>query len=334
MLELSVEKRNERDATIDIARGIAVALMVFGHLGIKEWPVQFIYAFHMPLFFFISGMTIHKADSIKNYVIKRIKRILVPYFLFAMIFSMNGMRDMRDYMLVVYGSRNALAEASSLTPLWFLPCLFVSDIIFQLVLQMFDRRDKENYILAAAILIGIIGILLNDFLPIPLGLPFGAEIAMVAIPFVTVGWYIQKSAYRSMKYIMRLGGTIILFVVVLCLYRLNLPPSVTVSFAHIEMSIGSFGNIGLFYLCAFSGSLSIILFSTLIKSGEFFIKVGQSTLACLGTHGLVIAIISAEMSKVISEPIIVSLVAFICVFIALRPIDYFLKKFIPNIIGL
>lgn len=45
-----------RDRSIDAAKGIAIILVVLGHVctGIP-WLVKWIYSFHMPLFFMISG---------------------------------------------------------------------------------------------------------------------------------------------------------------------------------------------------------------------------------------------------------------------------------------
>lgn len=39
-----------RNNIIDIAKGIGIILVVAGHS--MEWPKNFIYLFHMPLFFF------------------------------------------------------------------------------------------------------------------------------------------------------------------------------------------------------------------------------------------------------------------------------------------
>ena len=82
----------ERNISIDVARGIALLLMVIGHLGIKKWPIQYIYAFHMPLFFVISGMTIRRAERLSDYFMKRIKRLIVPYILLASIYSLPGIK--------------------------------------------------------------------------------------------------------------------------------------------------------------------------------------------------------------------------------------------------
>ena len=63
-------KSVERIEYIDIARAIAMVFVVLGHInfansGIKAWA----YSFHMPAFFFISGMV---ARWEKEYVWKRL----------------------------------------------------------------------------------------------------------------------------------------------------------------------------------------------------------------------------------------------------------------------
>lgn len=53
-------KSRVRETYIDVARGIGITLVVLCHIIITEgyelaWITKFVYAFHMPLFFFISG---------------------------------------------------------------------------------------------------------------------------------------------------------------------------------------------------------------------------------------------------------------------------------------
>jgi fucose 4-O-acetylase-like acetyltransferase len=45
----------QRNATLDIAKGICIILMVIGHSGSPTYLHDFLYKFHMPCFFFISG---------------------------------------------------------------------------------------------------------------------------------------------------------------------------------------------------------------------------------------------------------------------------------------
>lgn len=108
--------------------------MVFGHLGIKSVATQFVYSFHMPLFFVITGMTIQvKEETMTQYCLKRIKSLLVPFVIFSFIFSAG---ELKDFAFSLYGSRASILKASSFTPLWFLPCLFTADIVFQGILRL------------------------------------------------------------------------------------------------------------------------------------------------------------------------------------------------------
>ncbi|MBQ7276495.1 MAG: hypothetical protein IJS58_04510 [Bacilli bacterium] len=48
-----------RNIGMDIAEGIGILLMILGHVHISELVINhLIYAFHMPLFFIISGFFI------------------------------------------------------------------------------------------------------------------------------------------------------------------------------------------------------------------------------------------------------------------------------------
>lgn len=44
-----------RDDKVVIAKAIGIMLMVAGHASLPYFVARFIYMFHMPLFFFVSG---------------------------------------------------------------------------------------------------------------------------------------------------------------------------------------------------------------------------------------------------------------------------------------
>ena len=48
-------KSNNNDC-VSIAKSIGIMLMVLGHTRFSEKGIDFIYLFHMPLFFFLSGL--------------------------------------------------------------------------------------------------------------------------------------------------------------------------------------------------------------------------------------------------------------------------------------
>jgi fucose 4-O-acetylase-like acetyltransferase len=89
-----------RSNAVDIVKGVAIILVVLGHTaqgmvhrGWWEGPGAafthtFIYSFHMPAFFFVAGLfvtgSIAKRGS-KRFAVDKVKTILYPYVLFALI---------------------------------------------------------------------------------------------------------------------------------------------------------------------------------------------------------------------------------------------------------
>lgn len=69
-----------RDSTIDIAKGICIFLMVLGHTYFYSWFNDSVYLFHMPFFFFVSGFFFSSKNKVKDFVANKTKRLLVPMF--------------------------------------------------------------------------------------------------------------------------------------------------------------------------------------------------------------------------------------------------------------
>lgn len=77
---------NQRDITWDCVKGLAMILVVVGHSGCSASIHQFIYLFHMGLFFYISGLFIKKGNSLsyfKTFVWKKLKGLYKPYVIWA-----------------------------------------------------------------------------------------------------------------------------------------------------------------------------------------------------------------------------------------------------------
>lgn len=79
---------------IDIAKAIAIVLVVIGHYIPDNYPHwygemrEIIYGFHMPLFMFASGfiyIATVKEQSYHSFIWRKVKRLLVPYLVVSVL---------------------------------------------------------------------------------------------------------------------------------------------------------------------------------------------------------------------------------------------------------
>ena len=91
----SADMASHREEWCDVIKGILVAMVVLCHCiltvgcdtAIQKAAVIFVYSFHMPLFFIISGYFFKACSLFGAFVLKKIKALMLPYFLFILIDS-------------------------------------------------------------------------------------------------------------------------------------------------------------------------------------------------------------------------------------------------------
>lgn len=150
---------------------IGIILIVIGHKGgislFSEWfPF---YSFHLPLFIFISGY-FFKNNKFKTFVIKKIKKLLIPYFLWSVFYIILS-NILQHYDVIYYsakinfhslfiepwitGSQGGLNLAS-----WFVPALFLVQIIYFIINLLFKKIKINNEYIKTIILllISLLGI--------------------------------------------------------------------------------------------------------------------------------------------------------------------------------
>jgi acyltransferase len=281
-----------RQDWIDSLKGMAIILVVIGHLTtISSGLNQYIYSFHMPLFFFISGYLINFEKYInleKTYLIKRASSLIIPYFFFSIIsyifyIAMDCLYQPQIQNVDVFGKGvffNLYAVICSAngylidTPLWFLPCLLITEILFFISKKFF----KQNYeFLALVIIFSIIGFLYHVY--IPLRMPWGIDIALTGIVFYSAG-YLFRRKYEDAFF----RKSYVFFSVLFFIH-------ITSSFinSRVDMYKLTYNNYFLFYLSAFSGILFYIYVFKMIKPSKILQFYGKNSLIILGIHYLIIS---------------------------------------------
>ena len=70
----------ERLPAFDVAKGLGIMLIVLGHSGLQHSMHNWIYSFHVPLFFFISGCFLNRSRGFFQTLGIESRRLLVPLF--------------------------------------------------------------------------------------------------------------------------------------------------------------------------------------------------------------------------------------------------------------
>lgn len=104
-LETQIKKRID---WLDIAKGIAIICTIIGHSVEKNKIGVFIFSFHMPLFFILSGYTLKKIQfsELPKATLKDFLRLILPVFavlaidfiLQTLFFDKNPISLMKSYI--------------------------------------------------------------------------------------------------------------------------------------------------------------------------------------------------------------------------------------------
>ena len=145
---------NQND-TISIAKGLGIILMVIGHAGCPSWMFYFIYLFHMPLFFFLSGYCFKEkyVDDKMTFVKHRLKGLYWPFVKYNLLFI--AFHNLL-YQLKFYEHSYTWSEGLNkglrvlimgineinLGQFWFLRYLFLSSIAF-LLMRWLTRKCPD-----------------------------------------------------------------------------------------------------------------------------------------------------------------------------------------------
>lgn len=95
-------------AFVDILKGIAILLIVYGHItpGAVPFVTDWVSTFHIPLFFFVSGLlfnNIKYKDNLFRFFKNRAKGLVFPFFVFSIIVALGYYYVIEDYYSFLIG---------------------------------------------------------------------------------------------------------------------------------------------------------------------------------------------------------------------------------------
>ena len=227
-------ENKSRSVLIDVLKGIGIILVVLGHLDTGgQLSRQIIFSFHMPLFFFLSGVvTKTKVADTKSYILKILKSTYLPYAVFVIfdVFLKYFLHHIHDILKLLKITLSCLCGVGFYcvnSPIWFLFSIFICKIVFCLIGKI------KPLLIASFVASGafVFAYCIFDW----------SKLAEMPIFWTVPGWFFFVLGYYLKNYILNFEeyskklGAILGFVFSLILYCLLIKHSSYVSMKSLEI---------------------------------------------------------------------------------------------------
>lgn len=284
---------------MNIVKALAIGVVVAGHLNIALLGGIFPpYSFSIAVFFFVAGY-FYKEDyetNISDFIVKKFKRLLIPYFLYnlfyalvtVVVFKLNGkvwgqLPTLKNFFIEPFLNGHQYAMSC---PLWFVPQLFISLMLFIFILRMLKKVSNNQYFhLAAFLLLAIGAIALRKFNYDAVGLL--SIRTLFSVFFIYFGlfykkyiegknifsfkWFLGVFAFQSLLWLTNKDYTIaqgigLSYILVWGRFACNIIPIIT--------------SLTGIWACVFFAKL----ISPMVVEGSFVDKVGKNTYHIMANH--------------------------------------------------
>lgn len=196
-------KNKNRNIVIDIIKAIGIISVVLSHtFDYGTGQRNFLFVFHLPLFFIVSGY-LYNSKSSKDpwsFIGKKLSSFLKLFLLYNVIFLIfhnlffkmgilenSHLYNLRDFVVNFLNLFLFQSSESFSSPMWFVPVLFVSLVIYNFITYFIYRENifkSEIYRTWAVVFCTLLGFYLNSR-QINIGLHY--QTCFLIMPFIHFG---------------------------------------------------------------------------------------------------------------------------------------------------
>lgn len=328
----------KRSDYIDYAKGLGMLCVIWGHIMYAGLSARAVYAFHIPLFFFLSGMVFSKDryDGVVSFLKRRVSSLLIPYAIFSLLtwafwvfflrISHQPMDECWKPLVETFLARGSEGYLVHNVPLWFVPCLFVVELLY-----FFVRKCSAAVRVALSLLFALAGCLMvrgewsYDFTT----LPWSVDVALFAFPFYALGNLLVEKAgsLRSFEEWIVARGKWTLPVMLISFITLCLGAAWN---GRVSMGHALLGkSVAVFYIDALCGIVAFLLLclslqSLLAGGSNLFVRWlrwwGKNSFTVMAVHnpikGVVVVAVSwlfGTSSSMVNRTTLYAAVACVCV---------------------
>ncbi|MGY2293221.1 acyltransferase family protein [Pseudomonas sp. SDO528_S397] len=198
---------------MDIAKGIGILIIVFGHSWFVANSPDLLFpilaSFVLPLFFFLSGVFFKPEQPFVEMAVRKADALLKPFFFTMLVYVLvrdvlRGQPLLPDVGGVLYASVDTIPWQA----LWFLPHFWVAILFGWLMLRLMQRLGlglaSSCVLITLQLLAGIW--MLDWFWQVPVtlaghtwalpGLPFGLDVTLISSTYFIFGYLLRDPLRR------------------------------------------------------------------------------------------------------------------------------------------
>lgn len=310
----------QRIREIDYAKGIGIMLVMLGHsITLMDNSLNtFILSFHMPLFFFLSGMTINTTQSFTSFMYKKSKTIgcaiITSFLLYIFVGILVDVFWLKNESMMTFNYLYGLDN-------WFLIVLYITSIMAWKIILL-----KKGVI---AIISAILSLTLFSVCNFGTTFLKYIEQLFLAFPFVVLGAYVGNYVLLFLKNRKIFVEIAITTITIICIIsKFNGP---------CAMAGNIYGKSKcLFILSSILGIILVLSMSTSGWTSEFLCFCGRNSIIIFVTHfGVQKVIITAwrclGVHNYMDYPYY--FIMFFLLLIIEIPLSYFMDKKTPFLFG-
>lgn len=270
----------ERDAYFDNAKLFMIFLVVFGHTiqpftDGSKWIntlYMWIYTFHMPAFIFLTGF-FAKGSGNKKYILKLVQKMLVPYFIFQLLYT--------GYYYLIRADGWNTGIFYPHWALWFLFSMFSWHILL-----FWFKKIPAPIGMIIAIQIGLLAGYYGQ-----IGHTFSLSRTFVFFPFFLLGYWLTKEHVMWLKKnSVKIVSVMIMVVVAFAIYKAPDFNSgwLLASKSYSDLGLPEYGGLARLLVYITSGLMSASILAWIPTKRNVATNLGTRTLYVYLLHGFFI----------------------------------------------
>lgn len=280
----------ERILWVDTAKALSIILIVLCHTLRYGTIDVVVSSFIVQCFFILTGITF-KQEDIKKAIIKKAKKLLIPYYVFGLISviiyyvigknvavslnfeSTNTSLLSNIYGLVYCNCKTGLMQWN--TPLYYLPTYFIST----LVVNIFETKTKniKNKKISRFLFV-VFGFAVSYLITThnEICLPYFSEASLLFASYIEIGIILKPLLLKNIRKKQMIAMSLLLIAVGSVIAINNLP------YGTYVFVLGK--NYPLCYINAIFLSIGLILIAKIINNNKVLSVVGNNTIGILCMH--------------------------------------------------